>query len=155
MHSKHSLNDGKTQHLTLPGTHATHIVVPLKKHLVKYSSYADCEHYETHAFIAGLDASMTRTTDAPPSEDKIKIGDCILVQYEGARQKLLKYVAQVIDIQESEFHVIHYHKSDERGTLFVAKDVTDKYGWVEEKQIVRKLPAPVMDNRSRKLTKIT
>ena len=92
---------------------------------------------------------MTRMTDAPPSADTVKIGDCILVQYEGARQKSLKYVAQVIDIQDREFHVILYHKSDERGTVSVAKDVTDKYGWVEEKQIVRKLPAPVMDNRER------
>ena len=41
-----------------------------------------------------------------------------------------KYVAQVYEIHEEDFCVMHLHKSDKAGTAFFAKDVTDKYGVV-------------------------
>ena len=60
-----------------------------------------------------------------------------------------KYVAQVYEIHEEDFCVMHLHKSDKAGTVFIAKDVTDKYGVEVQEQVCRLLPSPVMDNRER------
>ena len=48
---------------------------------------------------------------------------------------------------------MHLHKSDQRGAVFNAKDVADtgtcKFGVISNEQILKILPAPVMDNSER------
>lgn len=141
----------------LPNTHATHTVVPIKKHVVCYAMYATSKDYSTHVLKPNTESvdhpTCTIVKNQAPSsssmEQSVKVGDCVLVQYEGTKQKTFKYVVQITEIQDNEYYVSHLHKSDSNGTIFVAKDVTDKYGWVEESQIVQKLPSPTMDNRER------
>ena len=41
----------------------------------------------------------------------------------------------------------HLRKNDDKGKVFVAKDLTDKYGVVVESQIVKLLPLAHMDSR--------
>ena len=142
----------------LPNTHATHTVVPIKKHVVGYAMYATSKDYHTHVLKPNTESpdhptiamnQCSQPSSSSSLELSVKVGDCVLVQYEG-KLKTFKYVAQVTEIhRDTDYYVTHLHKSDSKGTIFIAKDLTDKYGWVEESQIVRKLPSPTMDNRER------
>ena len=92
---------------------------------------------------------MTAVTNPQPSEqDTVKIGEVLhLGPVWRSMAEVAEDAQQVIDIQDDEYHGIHFHKSDDKETLKLLPRMsqTSKAEW--KIKVLRKLQAPVMDNR--------
>lgn len=98
-----------------------------------------------------MGSKLCSAPESPTVQRPTQCGDFILVEYVGGNEvsKSYKFVALVTEVHEKEVYVTHLHKGDKEGKVYVARDLTDKYGVVTEDQIVKLLPSPFMDNRER------
>lgn len=162
----------------LPNTLITHTIEVVEKHVVRYANYATSNSYkqfvlsenatqtipsssipsDSDSTSSGISASGPSVssgsfTSQQQSDDErpTQCGDFVLVEYVGANKvsKSHKFVALVTEVHDTEIYVTHLHKSDKQGKVFVAKDLTDKYGVVAKDQVIKLLPLPSMDNRER------
>lgn len=165
---KENLDARWTDVRTLPNTHSTHCVVPVRKHVVSCAAYASSPTYQQFELVAAepeahaepstlkYDLKESAGPNAHLAEQSTehhtpKGGEFILVEYLGKQKmgKSFKYVAQVINAHDEEYTIMHLHKGDSEGMMYVAKDHTDKYGIALQEQIVKILPTPTMDNRGK------
>ena len=113
-----ALKDRWLNILSLPKTHMMHCVIPVRRYVVKCSTYSSAEHFSAISLHAYYDLVSDVAEQPVTKHDSARIGDFIVVDMCGKKS----FVAQVVDSSDDCLELLFLRKADldKSGRVYVS-----------------------------------
>jgi hypothetical protein len=143
-----ALEDRWLNILSLPKTHMMHCVIPVRRYVVKCSTYSSADHFNTISLHPDYDLASDVAKQPVIKHDSARIGDFIVVEMCG-KKTMKSFVAQVVDSSDDCLELSFLRKADldKSGRAYVFPVNADK-SWINLDEVVRVLSPPSCDNRN-------
>ena len=106
-----ALEDRWLNILSLPKTHMMHCVIPVRRYVVKFSTYSSADHFNTISLHPDYDLASDIAKQPVIKHDSARIGDFIVVEICG-KKTMNSFVAQVVDSSDDCLELSFLRKAD-------------------------------------------